>query len=403
MEVLTLNCWGLKYLSKAREQRLRAIADRIADTHHDIVTLQEIWVESQDWQYMRAVCADRYPHGRFFLTGAFGSGLAVLSRHPIVSMDTHMFRLTGTPVFVHQGDWIAGKGCGRVTIAHPALGLVDVHTAHFTALGSQMGPEIQRAFRTTEAYELAQRCAASAHAGRHVLCTGDFNSLPTSLCMSLLYSVGGMHDALTHLRSGDGQADITCDSPRNTWTHGKKLEPWAVQQGGKRLDYILYRGPSSLPNRLTCTSHKVTFTELMPDLHVSYSDHFGIVATFDIQAEGSATRGAKCESRIDVLQRALLPLREALRGAVTMQKRHLAVFLTLLGLDAILVAALACVDARHRSTASTVFVSLLMVAATWAGTTALYSGVVWGEWHKRALRAFIDEIETEAGIDKWYH
>ena len=56
MEVLTLNCWGLKYLSKAREQRLRAIADRIADTHHDIVTLQEIWVESQDWQYMRAVC-----------------------------------------------------------------------------------------------------------------------------------------------------------------------------------------------------------------------------------------------------------------------------------------------------------------------------------------------------------
>ena len=141
----------------------------------------------------------------------------------------------------------------------------------------------------------------------------------------------------------------------------------------------------------------------MPDLHVSYSDHFGIVATFAIQAEGSAPRGAKCESRIDVLQRALLPLREALRGAVTMQKRHLAVFLTLLGLDAILVAALACVDARHRSTASTVFVSLLMVAATWAGTTALYSGVVWGEWHKRALRAFIDEIETEAGIDKWYH
>ena len=163
-----------------------------------------------------------------------------------------MFRLTGPPVFVHQGDWIAGKGCGRVTIAHPALGLVDVHTAHFTALGSQMGPEIQRAFRTTEAYELAQRCAASAQAGRHVLCTGDLNSLPTSLCMSLLYSVGGMHDALTHLRSGDGEADITCDSPRNTWTHGKKLEPWAVQQGGKRLDYILYRGPSSLPNRLTC-------------------------------------------------------------------------------------------------------------------------------------------------------
>jgi len=88
---------------------------------------------------------------------------------------------------------------------------------------------------------------------------------------------------------------------------------------------------------------------------------------------------------------------------VAMQKRHLGVFLVLLGLDAIFVAALACTAVKNRSITSTVIVSLFVVATTWAGTTALYSGVVWGEWHKRALRAFIDEIETEAGIDKWYH
>ena len=53
-----------------------------------------------------------------------------MSKHPIVGMETHMFRLTGTPIFVHQGDWIAGKGCGCVTIMHPQLGEVDVWDTH---------------------------------------------------------------------------------------------------------------------------------------------------------------------------------------------------------------------------------------------------------------------------------
>lgn len=62
------NCRGLKYFSKQREKRLHAIADRLASTSYDIVALQEIWVESQDWRYMRRVCAKAYPHGKFFLT-----------------------------------------------------------------------------------------------------------------------------------------------------------------------------------------------------------------------------------------------------------------------------------------------------------------------------------------------
>ena len=134
LRVLTLNCWGLRFFSKLRKERLAAISDRLADTHYDVIALQEIWVESQDWQYMRAVCGDRYPYGKFFLTGAFGSGLAIMTRYPIVSMETHMFRLTGTPIYVQEGDWIAGKACGRITMAHPQLGLVDVYTSHVRSL-----------------------------------------------------------------------------------------------------------------------------------------------------------------------------------------------------------------------------------------------------------------------------
>ena len=43
-------------MSKLRRERLRAIAHELAESEYDVVALQEIWVESEDWRYMRAVC-----------------------------------------------------------------------------------------------------------------------------------------------------------------------------------------------------------------------------------------------------------------------------------------------------------------------------------------------------------
>lgn len=51
-----------------RKQRLRAIADKLSESTYDVIALQEIWVESEDWRYMREVCAPRYAYGTFFLT-----------------------------------------------------------------------------------------------------------------------------------------------------------------------------------------------------------------------------------------------------------------------------------------------------------------------------------------------
>lgn len=259
----------------------------------------------------------------------------------------------------------------------------------FTAHGGQSGPEIHRVYRTTEAFELAQKCTASAQAGRHVLCMGDLNSLPSSLCMALLQSVGGLQDALAHVHNGDSGADVTCDSPKNTWSKNKKIDQYAQQHGGKCLDYVLYRGPANRTSRLSYSFHEVTFTDLIDSLQVSYSDHFGIEVVFSIvpPEDGKISGGSKkFESRSDVLHRALLPIRQALHNAHVSQKNHLGVFLCLFGFDLILVAALTCASAWLRfgqSVAPSIIVSVLVVATSWATTTALYSGVVWGEWHKR--------------------
>lgn len=72
LKILTLNVWGLKYISKHRQFRINHIANRIAEGDWDVVALQEIWVESEDWRRLRATCEDRLPHSKFFYRCAGG-------------------------------------------------------------------------------------------------------------------------------------------------------------------------------------------------------------------------------------------------------------------------------------------------------------------------------------------
>lgn len=103
-------------------------------------------------------------------SGAFGSGLAILSRQPIVATQTHPYSLNGHPIFVHHGDWIAAKAAGCVTLSVEGLGLVDVWNTHTVAAGGEDGPESRRAHRVSQAYELASFAKLSAERGHHVIC-----------------------------------------------------------------------------------------------------------------------------------------------------------------------------------------------------------------------------------------
>jgi sphingomyelin phosphodiesterase 2 len=104
---------------------------------------------------------------------------------------------------------------------------------------------------------------------------------------------------------------VTADSPLNSYTAGKTLESVAARWKGKRLDYILYRGPARFHRRrrrrgeqnpanglltngrihedvedipvLHCTSSQVAMMGKVPEHNVSLSDHFGIEATLIIQ------------------------------------------------------------------------------------------------------------------------
>ncbi len=56
---------GLKYVSKHRRERVSAIADALAASDHDVITLQELWVFA-DYEYVRDIISKRLPHSKFF-------------------------------------------------------------------------------------------------------------------------------------------------------------------------------------------------------------------------------------------------------------------------------------------------------------------------------------------------
>lgn len=97
---------------------------------------------------------------------------------------------------------------------------------------------------------------------------------------------------------------VTADSPLNTYSASKRLEGIAARWKGKRLDYILYRGPARYHRRwrqrgeqtpgtsshriddiptMHCTSSRVVMTGKVPGFNMSLSDHFGVEATLFIQ------------------------------------------------------------------------------------------------------------------------
>ena len=169
LKVLTLNVWGLNYISKLRRFRIEHIADRVSQGDWDIVALQEIWCEKEDWRYLKSIVEHRLPFGKFFLSGAFGSGLAILSRFPIYASHTQPYSLNGLPIHVGHGDWFVGKGTGCASIDLGGGMLVDVWDTHTVAAGGEDGPEKMRAHRIAQAWELSKMVQSSAEKGRHVI------------------------------------------------------------------------------------------------------------------------------------------------------------------------------------------------------------------------------------------
>lgn len=361
LHVLSLNCWGLKWLSKHRAARLSRIGEVIAATKPapQLVCLQECWTQ-EDFLSIQRSCHAILPYSKFYFSGAFGGGLAIFSAWPITDSSMFKYPLNGQPSAFYRGDWFVGKGVASARIQLPAdiygsgkSGVLEVFNTHLHAPYKPEHLDTYVTHRTAQAWEIARLMRNASERGHLVIGCGDFNMRPKSLAHQLieahgqvddvwreLYpdsSLGSSQDALEQQRletlphgkrgwSGDAVPagynirvnGATCDSAYNTWRWNKG-EQKRLDKGddilipektpdprAKRLDYIFYNGRTRIDGRQWVVQDaKVTIMERHPQLKCSLSDHFGVAATLRLdntEADIQAPKLLSSQTYADILR-----------------------------------------------------------------------------------------------------
>ncbi|RKF74330.1 Inositol phosphosphingolipids phospholipase C [Golovinomyces cichoracearum] len=323
INIITLNCWGLKYLAKYRKERLSEIGCRIAiaDPVPQIVGLQECWTH-EDYQSIRVKTKHILPYGKFYHSGIFGGGLAILSRWPIIKSSMFRYPLNGRPTAFFRGDWFVGKGvaCASIQYGENNSDIIEIFNTHMHAPYEREPHDSYLCHRTAQAWEIAKLFRGAAERGHLVIGLGDFNMVPKSLAHRLitlhspvqdvwlsLYpesSIGSAEDPLERARqrpipSADHnirENGTTCDSIMNTWRWNKdqqkllgpnkpsfSISADGIDPKAKRLDYIFVTSRLNTKpiheGELFLKSARVGMLVRHPKLQCSLSDHFSVEAT----------------------------------------------------------------------------------------------------------------------------
>lgn len=321
IRILTLNCWGLKYLAKYRHERLSEIGRQLAlaDPPPQIVGLQECWTQ-QDYESIRQQTNHILPYGKFYFGGIFGAGLAILSKWPIEESTMYAYPLNGRPTAFFRGDWFVGKGvaCARIRFGPEVGDVAEVFCTHLHAPYEREPNDSYICHRTAQAWEIAKLMRGAAERGHLVIGLGDFNMIPSSFAHQLIHAHAPVRDVwqVLHPDSSVGatidlpeqkrnrpvptaefnllENGATCDGRFNTWRWSKedrkrleKGEDVVVDKDspcprGKRLDYIFVGDggyPPAYPApRWSVQSVGVGMTQRHPTLRCSLSDHFAVEA-----------------------------------------------------------------------------------------------------------------------------
>ncbi|KAI1112465.1 Endonuclease/exonuclease/phosphatase [Nemania sp. NC0429] len=345
LNVITLNCWGSKYSSLYRKERLTAIARYLATTEPvpHIVALQECY-EYDDYLGIRRETRYALPFGKFYHSGALSCGLVILSRWPIEETSMVPFSLCGRPSRLLKGDvslGTRGVACARIRYGEGEEDIVEMHSSY----GSSLQNNSYNIHCLSQAWEIAKLVRNATERGHLAVVLADLSTTPFSLPYRLLTSHAAIRDAwrVLYPDSSLGPASnelertrdrpvptaafnvadngVTSKSPYNTWAwssseqralrSGKRpmlISPEITDKDGQRIDYIFFsRGdqhasPTDLSEILSAHN---TYTEdgigaaqsppgwvvkdvrvgLMarhPDLGCSLSDHFSVEATLTL-------------------------------------------------------------------------------------------------------------------------
>lgn len=336
IRVLTLNCWGLKYISTYRAQRLTEIGRQLTllDPSPHVVCLQECWTQA-DYLSIKRQTAQILPHTKFYHSGIFGGGLAIFSAFPVVGSSMYRYPLNGRPTAFFRGDWFVGKGvaCATLKLGPNQGDLMEVLNTHLHAPYEREPNDSYICHRTAQAWEIAKLARAARDRGRLVLAVGDFNMVPSSLAHELVQGMSGLRDTWRIVKPDSSigpynareeqargfpvpNAEInlkengtTCDSLANTWRmpeevkkrilkgHDVAVDWRAEDRRAKRLDYVFFSNSHGQGDarEWSVKDARLGMTMRHPELKCSLSDHFSVEVTLGLStgvSDPSAPSGA---------------------------------------------------------------------------------------------------------------
>ncbi|KAL7891729.1 hypothetical protein AOLI_G00012050 [Acnodon oligacanthus] len=264
LHIFSLNCWGIRYLSKHCAQRYAMIGDLLSKEQHDVALLQEVWSE-KDFHFLKKKLGVTHPYSHYFKSGFFGSGLAVFSKHRIHDAFLYKYTLNGYPYMAHHGDWFGGKAVGKVLLNISGLA-IHVFVTHLHAEYCRE-PDSYLPHRVVQAWELQNFIRHTSAGADVVILGGDLNMHPTDLGIRLLQSYTGLKDCYNETASFDGCEQGFTHITDNPFTHKQELIPFG---GGIRIDYVFFKGSKSVD--VSCESLSTTKGPV-PGQPFPYSDH----------------------------------------------------------------------------------------------------------------------------------
>lgn len=327
IKLLTLNTWGLKYISKYRIERLRAIAHQLAHSDYHVVALQEVWVQ-EDWDYIDSKCKHIFPYRRQFRSGIIaGPGLVILLKVPISSTFLYRFPINGRPSAFFRGDWFVGKSIA-VTILDPGAPdstKIAVLNSHMHAPYALSGDAAYETHRACQAWDFAKLVNTLRNSGYAVVIVGDLNSKPGLLPYKLFTVEGGLVDSWDVLHRNEVflsddiasmdvheqiiRAGITANSRLNTWRANR--EPGEAC----RLDYALIDQDKFTPVRAD-----IHFTELLlAPMSCSYSDHFGYSVELLVELARTKSGHPSVQEKSEIYRDLIFSIETYLRDTIPFQ------------------------------------------------------------------------------------
>ncbi|SMR56371.1 unnamed protein product [Zymoseptoria tritici ST99CH_3D1] len=443
LRVISLNCWGLKFLSKHRHARLVEIGHQLANASPapQIVGLQECWTQ-EDFLAIRELTQHILPYGKFYFSGIFGGGLAILSKWPIEESSMYRYPLNGRPAAFFRGDWYVGKGvaCARIRIGKGVKDVVEVFCTHLHAPYEREPNDSYICHRTAQAWETAKLMRHAVERGHMVIGLGDFNMVPLSLAHRLIEAHGAVKDVwrIVHPDSAVGSADseaemargkavptsqqcldvhgTTCDHRMNTWRWSKQMrkdldrgneaeiDPDELDHKARRLDYIFFADNSEHTGQQWKVENvEVGMTMRHPTLRCSLSDHFSIETTLT-RHPGSTQSKSPARSHIQPLDHETYLLIQAMISKYDLRERSQRRYrLTHFGAE--IVITIGCWVAVWWSPRN--YVSfLLMLLSTLGLSCGVLDGLMGGLFvgsEIRALKEFEYEIGYAAELAKEVH